>query len=98
MIKRIVKMTFMASAVEPFKEVFRDNWQHIRGFGGCTHVELLQSEDDPCVFFTYSLWRSESDLNVYRDSELFKRVWAATKTGFSEKPQAWTVKEVSFDQ
>lgn len=96
MIKRIVKMSFAPDKVEDFKEVFRTNWTFIRGFEGCDHVELLQDELHPNIFFTYSLWKSEEHLNAYRDSELFAKVWGKTKILFNDKPQAWTVKELKF--
>lgn len=96
MIKRIVKMSFQPEKIEEFKLIFKNNWQHIKGFEGCTHVELLQDENNPSIFFTYSLWLSEQAVNNYRDSELFAKVWGATKVLFNDKPQAWSVKEVVF--
>ena len=97
MIKRIVKMSFMPEKVEEFKNIFLTNWQRIKGFEGCSHVELLQDENNPSLFFTYSLWQSEEHLNSYRNSELFSKVWGATKILFNDKPQAWSVKEISFN-
>jgi len=96
MIKRIVKMSFKPDNISDFVEVFKANWTHIKGFEGCEHVELLQDELQPNVFFTYSLWRSEEHLNKYRDSEFFNKVWSKTKVLFNDKPQAWTVKELKF--
>ena len=96
MIKRLVKMKFKPEAVNSFKLVFEKNWQAIKGCEGCLHVELLQDENDPCIFFTYSLWQSETDLNAYRDSDLFARVWGSTKILFDARPEAWTVKELQF--
>lgn len=96
MIKRIVKMSFKPESIEIFKTIFETNWQRIKSFEGCTHVELLQDENDPSIFFTYSLWQSEEHLNVYRNSDLFKNVWAGTKILFNAKPQAWTVKQLLF--
>lgn len=94
MIKRIVKMSFKPEKIEDFKTIFKTNWQKIKGFEGCSHVELLQDENHPNIFFTYSLWQSEHHLNAYRDSELFEKVWGATKILFNDKPQAWSVREV----
>ncbi len=94
MIKRIVKMSFQPEKIEDFKLIFKTNWHHIKGFEGCSHVELLQDENNPSIFFTYSLWQSEEAVNKYRDSELFAKVWSATKVLFNDKPQAWSVKEV----
>jgi quinol monooxygenase YgiN len=96
MIKRIVKLTFKDEKIEEFKSVFEKNWQQIKNFPGCTHVELLQDEKDPRVFFTYSLWKDQISVDNYRDSELFARVWGATKILFDDKPEAWSVREVNF--
>lgn len=96
MIKRLVKMQFQPEKIEDFKAIFATNWVHIKGFEGCAHVELLQDTKDPSLFFTYSLWQHESDLENYRQSELFARVWNATKVLFSAKPEAWTIQLVSF--
>ena len=87
-------MSFKPEKIEDFKSIFKTNWQHIKGFEGCSHVELLQDENNPSIFFTYSLWQSENHLNAYRDSELFGRVWGATKILFNDKPQAWSVREI----
>jgi heme oxygenase (mycobilin-producing) len=96
MIKRIVKMNFQPEKTEEFKNIFGSNWTQIKGFEGCRHVELLQDENDPSVFFTYSLWESEEHLNKYRNSGLFSRVWGSTKKLFRDKPEAWTVRELKF--
>lgn len=94
MIKRLVKLTFKEDKVEDFKNIFKENWQLIKGFEGCSHVELLQDENDPCVFFTYSLWKDAASLEKYRQSELFERVWSSVKVYFADRPSAWSVKEV----
>ena len=90
-------MSFRPEEVENFKTIFRTNWQFIKGFEGCSHVELLQDENNGSVFFTYSLWQSEAHLNNYKESELFAEVWGATKVLFNGKPQAWTVKQINFN-
>jgi quinol monooxygenase YgiN len=98
MIKRIVKMSFHPEKVAEFRQIFASSWTKIRDFEGCSHVELLQDQNDPSVFFTYSLWQSEEHVNHYRNSELFKKVWTATRALFKEKAQAWSVAEIRFDQ
>jgi quinol monooxygenase YgiN len=96
MIKRIVKMSFETTKVEAFKAIYKANWQKISSFEGCKHVELLQDQFNPNVFFTFSIWQNEADLNAYRNSELFATVWSSVKALFNDKPLAWTVKEISF--
>jgi heme-degrading monooxygenase HmoA len=91
MIIRIVQMTFREDAVEEFTTLFEERKAAIRAFNGCTHLELWQDTKHPNVFFTYSHWLTETDLNHYRFSEFFKDTWGRTKALFKDKPQAWSV-------
>jgi quinol monooxygenase YgiN len=91
MLVRIVKMSFKRSKVEEFIENFNQNKQAIRDFKGCDYLELHRDRDHSNVFFTYSYWQSEADLNSYRNSELFKQVWSKTKVLFDAQPQAWSL-------
>lgn len=91
MLKRIVKMDFKAEKVEEFLANFEANKRKIRNFDGCTHLELLRDKHNSARFFTYSYWEDEAALENYRNSALFKGVWAKTKILFAEKPEAWSV-------
>ncbi len=93
MLIRTVRMTFKPEEVDNFLEVFEASKHKIRGFKGCSHLELLKDYNDPCVFSTYSFWEDEEALNRYRYSDLFKEVWAQTKPRFSEKPIAFSSKK-----
>ncbi len=89
-------MSFELEEVEKFKSIYELNWHKIKGFEGCLHVELLQDRSSPSIFFTYSNWESENHLNNYRDSIVFKTVWASTKVLFNDKPEAWTLNVLEF--
>lgn len=91
MFVRIVKMTFETSKIETFLENFNENKYRIRNFEGCSFLELYRDKNTPNIFFSYSLWESETHLNTYRNSQLFKAIWAKTKPLFSKKPKAWSV-------
>lgn len=91
MIVRIVKLTFKKENIASFEQLFDETKDNIRNFKGCEFLELYQDIECPAIFFTYSYWNSEEDLEEYRKSDFFKKVWAKTKTFFKEKPQAWTV-------
>jgi len=88
---RIVKMTFAPDKVEEFIENFNARKNDIRNFEGVTHLELLRDKKNPNIFFTYSHWKSEQDLENYRNSALFKSVWAITKPLFIKDAEAWSV-------
>ena len=91
MFVRIVKMSFHSKFVTDFLEMFDEKKMLIRNTDGCKLLELYQDKSNPEIFFTYSYWESENDLQNYRNSELFKETWAQTKTYFNDKPQAWSV-------
>ncbi|MGM0635953.1 MAG: putative quinol monooxygenase [Bacteroidota bacterium] len=91
MFVRIVKMSFETKEVENFKLLFEEHRKLIRNFEGCQLLELYQDKSNKNVFFTYSYWKSEADLEKYRHSDLFESVWSATKKMFNDKPQAWSV-------
>lgn len=94
MLVRIVKMRFQEDKIEAFLENFEENKNHIRNFEGNRLLELYQDKNDPRIFFTYSYWENESDLENYRKSELFGSVWKFTKALFSDKPEAWSVNKL----
>ncbi|NAY91194.1 antibiotic biosynthesis monooxygenase [Muricauda sp. JGD-17] len=96
MLIRIVKLTFKPENIPSFERIFRKSKNGIQGFNGCQLVELYQDIKDPCVFFTYSFWENESDLEHYRSSDFFKSVWGRTKVLFSKKPEAWSVNKVQI--
>ena len=68
--------------------------ERIRNFKGCSFLELYRDKNQPNIFFTYSYWDTEADLENYRNSTLFKEVWANTKSFFNDKPEAWSVDKV----
>jgi len=91
MIIRIVQMEFEEERVPDFLKLFAASREKISAFPGCTHLQLLQGEADPCVFFTYSHWQGEEDLNTYRNSDLFRGVWRSTRKLFRASPKAWSL-------
>ena len=93
MIIRIVKMEFDEQRIADFLKIFADSRDKIRSFPGCMHLQLLQDKTDACVFFTYSHWRGERDLDTYRNSDLFEVVWSDTKKLFRAAPEAWSLRD-----
>ncbi len=91
MFTRIVKMKFQKENIPAFLVNFEKVKEKIRNFPGCTFLELYNDKNDETIFFTYSRWNDESDLENYRTSELFKEVWSETKPMFKEKAEAWSV-------
>ena len=91
MFVRIVKMGFREDQIEAFLDNFEQVKQDIRNFPGNRFLELYRDRNDPAVFFTYSYWETEADLETYRKSDLFCETWAVTKPMFRQKAEAWSV-------
>lgn len=91
MFVRIVKMSFHTEHIPEFLNNFNEKKEYIRKSSGCRLLELYRGKQDTNIFFTYSYWDKEEDLDRYRNSELFKDVWAQTKILFNDKPEAWSV-------
>lgn len=94
MFTRIVKMTFKQEHLTEFIQQFDSIKEKIRNQQGCHSVVLFQDKVDERVFFTYSIWSVESDLERYRNSDFFKEVWQHTKQFFAAKPEAWSLNEI----
>lgn len=97
MFVRIVKMSFNSKFIPEFQEMFEQKKKLIRNTEGCLLLELYQDKNNPEIFFTYSYWNKEQDLDNYRKSEFFRATWKQTKEYFNDKPEAWSVdKKVSL--
>jgi (4S)-4-hydroxy-5-phosphonooxypentane-2,3-dione isomerase len=91
MLVRIVKMSFHEENISAFIENFEIMKEKIRNSEGNRFLELYQDQNNKSIFFTYSYWETEQDLENYRNSELFDEVWRFTKKLFNGKPEAWSV-------
>lgn len=91
---RIVKMEFQEDKIPEFLVNFKQVKNKIRASNGCKKLELYRDKKNKNIFFTYSYWQTEQDLENYRNSDLFKSVWAKTKPLFNAKPLAWSVDKI----
>ena len=97
MVIRIVKLTIQDKNIRDFEALVKRNFGKIRSQAGCTRLEVLQDKYNPGIFFTYSHWQEEKNLNEYRNSELFNEVWGTAKTYFASKPEAWTTEKKELE-
>lgn len=96
MFVRIVKMEFQNDRTEEFKSNFEKAKEKIRNTKGCRLLELYRDKTHTNIFFTYSYWETEQDLENYRNSDLFKNVWTKTKPLFNAKSMAWSVDKIKI--
>jgi len=86
-------MNFKPEYTDDFIRLFESVRDKIQNMEGCKGVRLLRDIHNPNIFFTYSLWETESYLEMYRHSELFKDTWTKTKSLFNHKAEAWSLQE-----
>jgi heme-degrading monooxygenase HmoA len=91
MITRIVKLTIQPDKTSEFLHLFNNSKSYILNSQGCNYIQVLHDIHQPNLFFTYSCWDTEEDLNNYRGSELFKTIWKQTKQLFADKAGAWSL-------
>ncbi|MEP4534227.1 MAG: antibiotic biosynthesis monooxygenase [Cyclobacteriaceae bacterium] len=94
MITRIVRMVFEESKTDEFLLIFNGAKAKIKGFDGCEDLELHRDHHNKNVYYTKSLWQSQTHLEAYRQSELFKSTWAKTKALFADKPMAFSLDKI----
>jgi len=96
MLIRIVKLTFQENKINEFLKFFDGIKEQVNSFPGCQGMKLIQGIENPCIIMTYSHWNGQEDLENYRTSETFGKIWPTIKPWFSEKPEAWSM-ETYFD-
>jgi heme-degrading monooxygenase HmoA len=87
-------MSFKPDKIKEFLHNFENSKSKIKNFEGCSLLELYRDKTDPTIFFTYSYWNTEQDLNDYKNSKFFKEIWSQTKLLFNERPIAWSVDKI----
>lgn len=95
MFVRIVKLSFQPEKIKEFLTNFDEKKEDIRNSQGCCFLELYRDKTNPNIFFTYSYWEHEQDLENYRNSDLFKDIWTKIKILFNAKPLAWSVDKIA---
>lgn len=95
MFVRIVKLSFHPEHITAFLANFELMKQQIRNAPGNRLLELYQDKTNSNVFFTYSYWETEADLENYRQSALFNEVWSFIKKLFNAQPEAWSVDKIA---
>lgn len=85
-------MTFREEEIDAFLRIFEEVKPKICALEGCHGLELLQDVKNPGILFTFSIWENETALDAYRQSKLFLATWKRTKSLFSQRAEAWSVR------
>ncbi|MCY4158984.1 MAG: antibiotic biosynthesis monooxygenase [Bacteroidetes bacterium] len=84
MLIRIVRLHLQEEFTQSFHEIFEAIAPKIRQTHGCKRLDLWVDTTSVNIVTTYSEWDSESSLNRYRQSDLFKSNWEQVKPFFAD--------------
>lgn len=88
-------MSFAPEHTATFEAVFSESKSRIRASAGCEYLSLHRDHHHSNVYYTVSKWKSQADLDRYRNSQLFANTWAKTKPLFNDKPQAHSLEMIT---
>ena len=87
---RVVRMTFKKDKAEEFQDFFETVKEKIKEFKGCRYIAMLKDEKLENVFAFYSAWDNKDNLEDYRKSSFYRKIWSQTKSYFAAPPSAWS--------
>jgi len=69
----IVKLYIKEECIEEFKKVSFYNSENSRKEPGCLRFDVLQSEEDPTLFFLYEIYKAEEDITHHKTTEHYHK-------------------------
>ena len=90
MLIRIVQLDIQPEHTELFLQLYSSHQEIIRTNPGCVSLQLLQEDQNPNHVATLSYWATEEDLNYYRNSEFFRKLWSTVKPLFASPAKAFS--------
>jgi autoinducer 2-degrading protein len=67
-----VSVLVKAGFEEDFKKATRTNHQETRKEMGNLRFDVLQSDDDPCLFMLYEVYRSDEAVKAHKETRHYK--------------------------
>ncbi len=94
MIKHISKIIIREESIDIFKGLVEKFIPKIQAEDTCLHAEVIQDTKNVALFFSYTVWKSQKDSNVFLKSEIFKDIRANLENHLAEQPETWSTKVV----
>ena len=82
----VVKISVKEECIEKFKEITFYNSENARKEPGNLRFDVIQSEEEPNLFFLYEIYRSEEAIAYHRTTEHYNK-WAESIADMIEKPR-----------
>ena len=82
----IVKIFIKEECIEDFKKISFYNSENSRQEPGCLRFDVLQSEDNPALFFLYEIYKGDEDIAHHRTTEHYQK-WRDTVADMMSQPR-----------
>ena len=69
----IVKILIKEENIEDFKKISFYNSENSRREPGCLRFDVLQSEENPSLFYLYEIYKSDEDIAHHRTTEHYQK-------------------------
>ena len=82
----IVKIYIKEENIEDFKKISFYNSENSRNEPGCLRFDVLQSEDNPSLFFLYEIYKGDEDIAHHRTTAHYQK-WRDTVADMMSQPR-----------
>jgi len=82
----IVKIHIKEESIEEFKKISFYNSENSRKEPGCLRFDVLQSEENPSLFFLYEIYKGDSDIAHHRTTAHYQK-WRDTVADMMTQPR-----------
>ena len=82
----IVKLYIKEENLEDFKKISCYNSENSRKEPGCLRFDVLQNEENPCMFFLYEIYKGDDDIAHHRTTEHYQK-WRDTVADMMSQPR-----------
>ena len=82
----VVKIYVKEENIEDFKKISYYNSENSRNEPGCLRFDVLQSEDEPTLFFLYEIYQGDDDIAHHRTTGHYQK-WRDAVADMMSRPR-----------
>ena len=90
MVVRLVSLRVHPDRQAELADVLATSYPQVRAVAGCRALYILQDNDDPLHYLTWSVWDAAADLDAYRGGPVYAVVWPRIRACLAVRASAQT--------
>ena len=96
MIIRVVKIPIKDASINSFIKRIPIISNEVRRVSGCIHNDIFRDKMKENIFYSYTIWNSDEDIEKYLGSQYYKDIWGDLWDYFEGTPKSWKIDNI-FD-